>query len=371
MNRRAILAIARKDAVDVLINKSTLVMLITPLVLAILFAVMGNLLGDKTSKILVYDPGNSQVVSVLKSAFQNPQVVSADSANAVSSAFGPDGAQKKSEYSAGLVVPKNFDQSLQAGQHPQLALYINGDQVDNQTSALLERSIADYSRSVADPEPPAQLSTSTINPPDSTVAADVSKFYALAALLASFMVGTSLVPGMMIEEKEKKTLRMLMVSPASWTDIVVGKVLVGLCYQLILSGVVLAITQGFIGQVPIVILFTILGSCFSVALGVLLGCLFRTSSSAGAFAGFVSFLYIVPTFFVGSLGELFHAGVIDQAIRVLPTYYLADGAANALENQMTTGVFALDAGIAVGSIVVLFAAAVWALRRQASVASLI
>ncbi|HEV8190451.1 MAG TPA: ABC transporter permease, partial [Ktedonobacterales bacterium] len=174
--------------------------------------------------------------------------------------------------------------------------------------------------------------------------------------------------GLLIEEKEKKTLRMLMVSSASWADIIAGKLLVGLGYQLVLAAVVLAVTRGFAGQVPLVLLYVLLGSLLSLALGLLFGSIFKTTSAAGAFSGMVSFLYIVPVFFVGSFGQALGNNVFGQAMKLVPTYYLADGVINALQDRATTALATFDLAVVVGCIVALFIAAVWALRRQASVA---
>jgi ABC-2 type transport system permease protein len=372
MHPRAILAIARKDALDVLLNKSTLTLLVTPIFLAVLFVVLSGLIGAKTSDILVYDPGSSGVDQVVQSAFSNPKITRADSSDAVAAAFGVNGTHKSSPYALGLVVPADYEAGLRAGGHPQLSLFVNGDEVNAQNQALLVQALMAYNRSVATPQPPASIALATINPPSSVnFGTQLGQYYAMAALLSSFLVGTSLVPGMLIEEKERKTLRMLMVSPASWFDIVVGKLGVGLGYQVLMAAVVLGITRGFTGQVPLVLLFAALGCCFSVVLGALFGTLFKTTSAAGAAAGMVSFLYIIPVFAVGPFAQLFQSSPLLTLVKALPTYYLADGVFNALQNLTTPSGLALDAGVAVGSIVVVFAVAVWSLRRQAAVASTI
>jgi ABC-2 type transport system permease protein len=372
MHRRTILAIARKDALDILLNKSTLMVLLSPIIVAVLFAFINGVFANKTTKLLIFNPGNSAVEQVLVGAYQKPEVVRADSLDEVAAQFGPDGAKKSSDYVVGLVVPSDFEASLRAGGHPQVGLYVNGDQVDNQQRQLLMQAITDYSRSVANPQPPASIALTTINPPKPNSALqDLGSFYAAAALLTSFMIGTSLVPGLLVEEKEKKTLRMLMVSPASWGDIIASKLLVGLTYQVVLSLVILAVVQGFFGQVPLVLLFLVLGALFGGAIGLLMGSIFKTQSATGALAGMVSFLFLVPSFFVGPLGQLFQGSPVTNVMKAVPTYYLAEGIINALGSQTTPTSLTLDAGIVGACIVVLFVGALWALRRQAAVVSTI
>jgi ABC-type multidrug transport system permease subunit len=58
-----------------------------------------------------------------------------------------------------------------------------------------------------------------------------------------------------------------------------------------------------------------------------------------------------------------------QIIKLIPTYYFADGVQNALQNQgLTTGVL-FDLGLIAGCVLVFFVIATWLLRRQATVAA--
>jgi len=357
MHPRSILAIARKDALDILLNKTTLSLLLTPIVLALLFLLIANLLGGHTTNALIYDPGRSSVEQVLKSAYPDLKITYANSSGDVAAAFGPDGSHKTTAYALGLAVPAGFDASLSSGGHPRLNFYVDGSQVSNQQSQLLLSALTNTSRGIANPQPPATITVATVNPPSQNALLNINQFYAAAVLMSSLLVGTTLVPGILAEEKEKRTLRMLMVSPASYSDVVAGKLLVGLVYQLLLAALVL--------------LFALLGSFFSVTLGLLLGSFFQTTSSAGAAAGMLSMIYIIPIFFVGTFAQLFGNNPFTTIVKVLPPYYIADGVINALTNQSTTTGTALDVGVVLGCIVLLLLVATWLLRRQAAVVSTI
>ncbi len=371
MHPRIIRAIARKDALDLLLNKQTLVMLATPIIMALLFLFIGNIISGSATELLVYDPGYQPgqptgVEQVLKGAFSNAHMTQASSAQEVADAFGANGAHKKSSYAVGLVVPANFEADLREGKQPALHLYINGDDVSNQQSQLLQSALANYSRAVVSPTPIA-LNTSTINPPAAKSVGDaLAGFYALTALLSSFFIGMAVAPGLIIEEKEKKTLRMLMVSPASWTDVIAAKLLVALVYQLLLALVVLGIVKGFTGQVPLVLLFTLLGAFFSVSLGALAGSIFKTQAASGAFSGLGVFIFITPLFFSDLIGFGGNTPVA-QVMKVLPAYWLGDGVIKALQNRATLDNILLDIIIVLGSTILIFLVSIWGLRRQASV----
>lgn len=192
-------------------------------------------------------------------------------------------------------------------------------------------------------------------------------FYALLSLTTCLVVGTSMMPNLLVEEKETKTLWMLLVSPASLADVVAGKLLVGLVYQLLLAVVVLVVQHAFVGEVPLVLFFTLLGSCLGIAVGLLIGSIFKTVTAGGAFTGVIALLYIFPALFVGPFGQYFQNDALARAMPALPTYYLADGLLAALQSQATPGATLLDASIVLLTALVFFAIAAWMLWRQARV----
>jgi ABC-2 type transport system permease protein len=363
MHLRTTLAIARKDALDALINKSTMIMLLTPILIAILFAVISGLIGSKPPKLLIYNPENSPVSQVVSSAIPRSQVVLASSPDEVTSAF----AQGNASYAMGLVIPPGFDASLSQEKYPQLTLYFNGSEMNEVQRQLVVRTLTDYANSVSHPQPPVYIAITTINAVTSNFNLDLSTFYVAMALLTSISVGISLVSTLLVEEKEKKTLYMLLVSPASLTDVVMGKLLVGLGYQLILSVVVMIMLNGFVGNLPLVFLFVLLITCFGLALSLLAGAVFHTTSGVGGFLGIVSLLFVIPAVFVGPLGILLGNPLLLQGLHFLPTYYMAEGLLNALQNQGTPVNMLLDLGVTVGCTLVCLVVAIWLLYRQTAV----
>lgn len=361
MHLRTTLAIARKDALDIVLNKSTLVMLLTPVLLTILFAVLSGLLGSKPARLLVYDPQRSGVSQVVSASLALSQTVAASSPQEVASAFAPDIG---TSYALGLVVPPGFDASLRRGEHPRLALYLNGTELNDMQRQAVVHALTDYASTLSHPQPPVDIAVTTIHSSSSTFNLDLGTFYVVMGLLTSISVGISLVSTLLVEEKEKKTLRMLLISPASLPDVVLGKLLVGLVYQFLLSLVVMVVLQGFVGNLPLVFLFVLLIASFGLALSLLAGSIFRTTSGLGGFLGVVSLLFVIPAVFSSSLGMLFGNNTILKFMRALPTYYMADGLLNALQGQGTIGSILLDLLITLGCTLLCLGAALWILHRQ-------
>src|SRR5581483_1902284 len=161
MHPRTILAIARKDALDILLNKSTAAVLAMPIILSLVFLLISKLIGSHTTNILVYNPGQSRLIQVVNSSFDATKITTASSPAEVAAAFGPDGSATSSAYDMGLVIPANFEGALQEGNHPQVRLYFNGKNLSSQDIILIQAAITNYARQVANPQPPLALSTTT------------------------------------------------------------------------------------------------------------------------------------------------------------------------------------------------------------------
>jgi ABC-2 type transport system permease protein len=364
MHLRTTFAIARKDALDILLNKATLVMLLTPVLLTVFFAVLSGLLGSKPVRLLVYNPERSGVSEVVSGALGRSQIVAASSPQEVAPAFAPD---KNTSHALGMVVPPGFDESLRRGEHPRLALYLNGNELNDMQRQAVVHALTDYASALSHPQPPLEIALTTIHASSSTFNPDLGMFYVVMALLTSISVGISLVSTLLVEEKEKKTLRMLLVSPASLADVVLGKLLVGLAYQFLLSLVVMVVLQGFVGNLPLVFLFVLLIASFGLALSLFAGSIFRTTSGLGGFLGVVSLLFVIPAVFSSSLGMMFGNSLVLRFMRALPTYYMADGLLNALQGQGAIGSILLDLLITLGCTLLCLSAAIWILHRQAAV----
>src|SRR5579883_1731744 len=144
MHIRSIFAIARKDAIDIILNRNALFGLLTPIFLALLFLGISSVVGAKTTNILIYDPGNAGIDQVVSSFFAHPSITRAGSPDDVAAAFGPNGAHKSSQYAVGLVVPANFEAELSQINHSHFSFYFNVDEVNNQDRQLLLRFMSSY-----------------------------------------------------------------------------------------------------------------------------------------------------------------------------------------------------------------------------------
>lgn len=139
-------------------------------------------------------------------------------------------------------------------------------------------------------------------------------FVIIAMMLLAVFIGESLA-----EEKEKKTLDVLLISPASINDIIWGKALFGLITMLTVSVLVLLLNRGFSGNIPFLFIILLLGSIVSVEGGLLLGCVTPNQRSAGNWGTIILSLIILPLS-LGRMVPFFH-----RISLILPPFYVTEG----------------------------------------------
>lgn len=205
MHPRAMLAMVRKDALDIWLDWSKFSTLLTPLFLAGIWLLISHLAGGSQptpTTLLVYNPGQSPLPQFVSSSLSDAQITEAPSPAQVSAAFAANSAQV---YDVGLIIPADFEQQLRAGGQPQVTLYLNGATLDAQQRATLQGVVLYYARSVATPRPPLNLVTQAINtgPPPASPP-NLGTIYSIIMLPLSLVVGLTLLPGLVIEEKVKK-----------------------------------------------------------------------------------------------------------------------------------------------------------------------
>lgn len=371
---RSILAIARKDALDIWLDKGKLASLVFPLVLALVWLGISRLgtsqPAQTTTALLVYNPGQSQLEQVVSGLFPNTKITIASSPQQVADAFAGSDTSEAAAYDAGLVIPAGFEASLKAGSRPQVSLYLNSTTESAGQEALVQAAISYYARTVITPTSPVSLVTSTIHPAPAptTPTVTLGGEYANLVVPISFAAGLALLPGLLIEEKEKKTLRMLMVSPASYTDVLIGKVVVVFVYQIALSLTVLALFGAYSGNAPLLLLYVLCGIVLALTIGLLVGITLNTAGAVGGPITVAAFAFIIPAIFV-PLTPYLNSSAIIQILKLLPTYYVAEGISNALNSSGSFSTNAIDIGITLGTALVIFVGTVWLLRRQAQVAA--
>ena len=368
MHPRIIMAIARKDMLDVIRNRGTLMALLSPLFITVLYFVMSLALQGGTTSIAVYNPGHSALVSAATlPANTKWNILDAPSADAVRTMVD----NNTQDTTVGIIVPPDTDALLKSGGRPAVQIYYHAVKFTDFQQQVLVATLVAASQQLAHQQPPIQVTATPLRiPDDQKGAAKVdfgaqlqSTFGLIALLIGLISAGMLLVPSLLVEEKEKKTLRMILASPASYGDVIAGKLLVGFFYTALLSVVLLAVGRLPIAALPQLSLFMMLGGIFFLLVGLTISAFSKTMTEVNSYGTLVFFLAMVPIMLnIPGMDAL--SGAIGGVLRFIPNFYIVDGMRRALEGTGTLENILLNAGMTLAFIVALFALATWLLRRQ-------
>ena len=348
MNLRIISAIVQKDMVDAIKNKTILFSILLPIGFSLLFGFVFK--SEDVLKVAVFDEGGSALIEGL-AQMEGVEIVRCDT-----------GAQVRETVekgaNGGLVLPPQFDQAVAQGDKPSLQIYVNSKKGGGGPT-FFRQFIQEQLMELAGQEMPADVRLEILNaPPEGEEEHFDIKQYMLVMWLVLALAGTGafVVPTLLAEEKEKHTLAAILVSPASYVDVVAAKAIVGLVYALLIALILLALNGGLVGNLALLFTTILLSSLLLVEIGLLVGGLFENVTQVNTWSTFV----LLPLMLPGML--LAFPGVLEVVVRLIPTYYTIDAVKLALTDQATLSNVWLDLAVLGGCAVALFVAVVWSLN---------
>lgn len=324
-------AIVAKDLVDALKNKQIVSVLITVLAMLLFYRALPALENmGAVPNLLVYDAGNSTWVTALENSNAVKVYTYASQERLLYYLANGDVPE------LGLVIPADFDQAVQAGDTPELQGYIM-HWVSAADAEELQQYVAEQLRILTGVPVRIHLVGNRVYPRPDSRGIGVSVSWALVFTI--LMMGISLVPHLMLEEKQTKTLDALLISPAAPQQIALAKGLVGLCYGILGVGIGLALNQAVVIQWWLAILAMLCGTLFTVTLGLLLGTLLQTRQQLMLWAWVLIILLFVPLI-LSSLGNLLPAWV-NRALQWNPAVALSNLFRASFSNQSQIGLYGL------------------------------
>jgi ABC-2 type transport system permease protein len=353
---RLVWAIAAKDIAGAIRNKMTLTIAGATLCTVMLSQALPFLLNvSGKSMVIVYDTGDSRLAAILSESDQF-QVRSVDSQEALEVQLVDLNAK-----ALGIVVPADFDDTLAAGEVGHVDGYVTWAKrgkarelradFERQAGDLLGQPVrvdfGDGQSSIVYPAP---------NSPG------VLGMFAGTVVLVIFLVGCFTVPYLMIEEKQAKTLDVLLISPASVGQVVMGKALVGLFYCLIASGVAIAFQWAAVVNWGLVITTIVLGSLCVVAVGLLLGNLFDDPQKMGFWVA-IPMMLLFTSMVLTDL-KLAIPVFLSTLVDWLPTTAMTRVVRLSFSEGATMAQALPEFGVVLGFAAVLYGVVIWQVRRM-------
>ncbi|TET51288.1 MAG: ABC transporter permease [Anaerolineales bacterium] len=311
---RRVWAIVAKDSVDAIKSNTTisiilgtLMMVVTSQALPLLLSASGDL------HLVVYDPADSRLVQALAES-EGLHTVVVDSQEELAERLVTIGMK-----GMGLVVPVDFDDALVSGDGAEIQGYVVWARRGNASD--LKAEVERHAERLLGQSISVDVEGNLVYPMSGS--AGVLSMFQSTFVLQLLVVGAFVVSYLMFEEKEAKTIHVLLVSPATVSEVIAGKAATGVFYCGIAAVVGLVFGWAAVVNWGVVALVTAAIVLLAVGLGLLFGTLFDNPRQMSLWAA-VPMLVLV----VAMLGDelLVNASpVLAGIVRVLPTVAAVEG----------------------------------------------
>ncbi|HEY32426.1 MAG TPA: ABC transporter permease [Dehalococcoidia bacterium] len=313
-----------------------IIAIIMPLVLSlVLTLVFGNLFSEKP-RLGVSDEGDSRITNLIT---ESDSMVGREYDS-------PEKLRKAVEDGAldmGIVLPSDFDSLLEQGQIPEITAYVWGESLAKQR-IVLRATIDNMIRDVAGQEVPVEIVTTTLGDDESIPWDD--RILPIIVLMAIVFGGIMVPATSLVDEKQKRTLSALAITPASLAEIFLSKGLVGVVISTFMGVLILVLNQAFGAQPLLLVGMLALGAVMASAFGIMLGAFIKDITSLFAINKAIGILYYAPAF-------VYLFPDIPQWVgRIFPTYYIVQPVVEISQQGGTWSDVAPEAFILIGLILV-------------------
>ena len=243
----------------------------------------------------------------------------------------------------GVALPENLVQRINAGELPQTRVYFTPDVPEEfrEIYLILAQELV-YTISGA----PLYLETTEEIIGIDMAGQQIPPRDRMLPMLAVFilMMETLGLASLISTEVEAGTIRALLITPMSISDLFLGKAITGVILAFVQAALLVLVTRGLTRE-PVLVLFTLLlGSILVTGIGFLVASISRDMMSVLGWGMLALLVMIIPSLVV------LLPGIATNWIEVIPTYYLVDtvyqvlnfeaGWADVWQNLVATAVFA-------------------------------
>jgi ABC-type Na+ efflux pump permease subunit len=342
-------AIGSKDIVDALKNKNTRTNIILLIFIVVFFYWSSTPRPfDKSINVVIYDEGHSSLTDL-------PTQLGDGYSFRFYEASSVQEMERMMGYKQlGVVLPSGFDQTLEAGGEPELSGYILW--VHRTRVAELELKYSDkFSELLGQPVrvnigenfiiPQPDVETSTVH---------------FTILFAVFWMAVTVVPYLIMEEKQTGTMDALLVSPASAGQVIVGKAIAGTFYVLLSGGLLFALNWAYVTHWGLALLAFVCTALFSIGVALALGVFIKSPQQMRLWMFPIVAVLLVPAFFAQ---EPNLATNLKAIFSWIPTTALMEMIQFAMSSHAPLSQLLTNLAIALGSTVLVFAMVIWKIQR--------
>jgi len=264
----------------------------------------GTLFSEKP-KLGIYDEGDSQLVASIQELDSITTKVYDNTSELMQSAT--NGA-----VDIGIVLPDNFDDAVIQGEAVTIEGYVWGESLAKNRT-IIPVTISNLVRELAGQEVPIEIESVTLG--EEAGVPWNERLLPFLVLMGVFFSGLMLPSTSLIDEKQKKTLEALVITPASIGDIFISKAVLGIVLSTFLGIAILVLNNAFGANSLMLVMVLFFGAIMAVELGLIAGALikdittlFTVWKSGGIFLFAPVLIYMFPQ-------------IPEWIAKIFPTYY--------------------------------------------------
>lgn len=320
--------------------------LIAPVLLSLIVALVFGDLFSEMPRLGVYDGGDSALVTRLLAEDHIQTTVYASEAALRD-------AVERGVVMAGLVFAPDFDAALRGeGQRQLTVLY---------WAEILIRDIAIINSTVDQlvaQTTQAPVTIASVQLGDDAVMSWTERLLPIIVMMTIMLGGIMVPAASLVDEKQKRTLSALTITPASLLEVYSAKALIGIALSTLMGLIVLVLNNAFGGQPALLLLVLGLSAVSASVFGVLLGSLVKDINVLLAIVKSGALILMAPAL-IRMVPD------VPQWIgRVFPTYYILNPVLEVSQNNTGLGGVAGDLVVLVAIIGLLVLALVLLFERQ-------
>jgi ABC-2 type transport system permease protein len=261
MNPRHILILLGKEIRQGKTNFFFTYALLMPIILSLLVALVFGDLFSETPRLGVYDAGQSAITARLL-ATEHLEVIAYTNEAALREAVQRGGVM------AGVIFPTGFDAALAVGQQPTLTTLYWSESLAKDI-AIINSTLDQLT--MAATNAPSLIRLNVVQLGEASNISWTERLLPMIVLMAIILGGVLVPAASLVDEKQKRTLSALTITPASLLDVYAAKALLGVGISTLMGLVVLIINNAFGGQPALLVMVLALGAVAASVFGVLLG----------------------------------------------------------------------------------------------------
>lgn len=322
--------------------------LIAPVLLSLIVALVFGDLFSEMPRLGVYDGGDSALVTRLLAEDHIQTTVYASEAALRD-------AVERGVVMAGLVFAPDFDAALRGeGQRQLTVLY--WAEILIRDIAIINSTVDQLVAQTTQVQAPVTIASVQLG--DDAVMSWTERLLPIIVMMTIMLGGIMVPAASLVDEKQKRTLSALTITPASLLEVYSAKALIGIALSTLMGLIVLVLNNAFGGQPALLLLVLGLSAVSASVFGVLLGSLVKDINVLLAIVKSGALILMAPAL-IRMVPD------VPQWIgRVFPTYYILNPVLEVSQNNTGLGGVAGDLVVLVAIIGLLVLALVLLFERQ-------